>query len=434
MNKLYFETADILERALSKERNLRTLVYNSHFKNKKLLLRLCCETLKYRPYLEKVLNATGVRKILNLAGINGNRSLALVLLYEFLLGRSFAKVGDPLKSIILSVEKEIRLQESHLSEVGETPESVKIESVSNIIPRYARINSVLTSPELAIEELENLGWTVGKIKRHASMKRFKKKVREMELQTIYKDPHIDNLLIFRPGTDLHENPLVLDGRLVLQDKASCLSAFLLNPTPSSVVFDVCAAPGMKTSHLSALMENRGKIYAFDRDRNRAAELENTIHRLGVSIAQAIHMDFLKVDVYEKKFAKVKFAIVDPPCSGSGMAKRLDFMESVENVDERRLKSLSNLQSMILKHALKLPNLERLVYSTCSIHEAENEKVVAEAISDPVISGRFELVHAFPEWKHRGLSSTYEFGEKCLRADPQTDLTNGFFVALFQARK
>jgi hypothetical protein len=62
--------------------------------------------------LEKVLNATGVRKILNLAGINGNRSLALVLLYEFLLGRSFAKVGDPLKSTILSVEKEIRLQVS----------------------------------------------------------------------------------------------------------------------------------------------------------------------------------------------------------------------------------------------------------------------------------------------------------------------------------
>lgn len=71
-----------------------------------------------------------------------------------------------------------------------------------------------------------------------------------------------------------------------------------------------------------------------------------------------------------------------------------------------------------------------VYSTCSIYEEENEKVVNEALSE--FGDRFELVDPLPEWKKNGVGD-YSFSSKCLRADSTVNLTNGFFVALFQAK-
>ncbi len=87
-----------------------------------------------------------------------------------------------------------------------------------------------------------------------------------------------------------------------------------------------------------------------------------------------------------------------------------------------------IQAMILKHAMRLPRLKRVVYSTCSMFEIENEMVIDEVLQ--VVGNNFQLVDALPEWKHRGRKD-YVFGHKCLRANPEKDLTNGFFVAVFE---
>ena len=60
-----------------------------------------------------------------------------------------------------------------------------------------------------------------------------------------------------------------------------------------------------------------------------------------------------------------------------------------------------MQVKALQHALKLPKLQRLVYSTCSVHEQENELVV-KAVLDQAEELGFELVDPFPSWKRRGL--------------------------------
>ncbi|VDK76581.1 unnamed protein product, partial [Cylicostephanus goldi] len=216
--------------------------------------------------------------------------------------------------------------------------------------------------------------------------------------------------------------------IILQDKASCLPAFLLSPPPNSHVFDTCAAPGMKTSHVAAILQGTGwvadddalnlffiaskffrKVWAMDRSEERVEVMNQILGECGVENASVFHGDFLKTDVSDKKFSKVKYAIVDPPCSGSGMVKRLDELTG-GNAEKGRLEKLRNLQAMLLKHALKFPNLQRAVYSTCSVHEEENEQVVDEVLLDTYVRQHFRLASSvLPSWTYRGLD-TYEFGK------------------------
>ncbi|KHN87047.1 Putative methyltransferase NSUN5 [Toxocara canis] len=434
MDSLYYESAAVVKRVLNKEKSIRSLVYASSYKNKKQLLRLCCETIRHRNFFDGLLECKHIRALLKNDALN-DYCLLYVLLYEFLFGKGLHSVGKRLASPVLALTKVIHQQSQKLTEAGRGVKQDVNESGSEwVVPRYARVNTLKWSFEKAVKELEDNEWIVNKMEDGTNMEVYRRLVEDMQSNQVYIDPHVENLLIFRKDADLHDYWMITKGYLLLQDKASCLPALLLKLKPHSQAFDVCAAPGMKTSHLAALLSNTGKVWAMDRSPERVQTLRVMLQNAGVSNASILCGDFLCADVFDEKFAEVRYALVDPPCSGSGMVKRLDrFIDGSNNVNERRLRALSNLQAMILKHALKLPNLRRLVYSTCSIHTQENEAVIEEVLNDEHISEAFQLVHAMPSWTHRG-DTKYEFASKCLRASPPTDLTNGFFVAVFKKRK
>ncbi|TRY92370.1 hypothetical protein DNTS_012358 [Danionella cerebrum] len=416
---LYMKAAEILEKVEQKRGAVKTLVYDSKFPNIKQLFALVCETQKYSSVLQEIIESTKILKDTKL-----RIHLAKVLVYDLLIGRG-VKCGGAWKSLMMKHRSRLEAALARIkikrkvSRNQDLLPSSSQQNQNNTIPRYVRVNTLKTNLEDVIDYLKREGFSYqGKASRLEDLDRLSGKM-------FLCDLHLKDLLVFCGKTDFHEHFLYKAGHIILQDKASCLPAFLLNPPPGSHVIDACAAPGNKTSHLAATMNNKGKLFAFDLDAKRLSTMSTLLLRAGVTCHQLANQDFLTVDPQSSEYKEVKYILLDPSCSGSGMVCLQDESSGAPS-DPERLQALAAFQLRCLNHALQFPRLEQLVYSTCSIHAQENEDVVTFCLQQ---NPEFRLVHLLPEWPERG----HEPLTHCLRASTVMTRTHGFFVALLERR-
>eukprot|EP01155_Anaeramoeba_flamelloides_P001397 Anaeramoba_flamelloidesa1055038_30.p1 GENE.a1055038_30~~a1055038_30.p1 ORF type:complete len:428 (+),score=111.28 a1055038_30:378-1661(+) len=241
-------------------------------------------------------------------------------------------------------------------------------------------------------------------------------VPEVNTKTFYRDPMIPSLLVLPPTIDLHSHYLVKQFLMIAQNKASCFPPLILSGMDGELI-DATSAPGNKTIQLAGLCPNQ-KVYAFEKDFKRGKLLKQRVKQSKATNVEIRVMDFLASN--PKEFPKVSGILVDPSCSGSGVhGKKWEFTEE-------RIMRLSAFQHKILCHALKFPNVKKVVYSTCSIRKEENEDVVAKTLEASHVKGVFKLKRALKNWKRRGI----EPYQKCVRCS-HDDLTIGFFVACFE---
>lgn len=116
--------------------------------------------------------------------------------------------------------------------------------------------------------------------------------------------------------------------------------------------------------------------------------------------------------------QIQAILLDPSCSGSGTASaRLDHLlpssapgRTADFTETERLNKHVAFQKKALAHALSFPEVERIVYSTCSVNQIENEDVVKSVLPLAATCG-FELGTPFPKWQRRGLP-VFEGGKHC----------------------
>ena len=230
--------------------------------------------------------------------------------------------------------------------------------------------------------------------------------------------HDDRFFFVDKTSHLLNSELFNEGNFSIQDPAGGLVVKLLDPQKDETIVDACAAPGGKSSFIAQIMENSGKILAFDSNMNRLRKFAKGMSRLKVDNVDAQMMDMTTAEI-----AKADKVLLDVPCTGTGvMSKRADL---------RWRRTIKSLYEMVQIQRDLLVNISQyvnkggvIVYSTCSLEHEENWQVVNHFLqtnSDWQVESAEKFV---PKEFVDGQGALYTF-------PPQNGIDGGFAVRLIR---
>lgn len=349
-------------------------------------------------YMDKVPDSAAVNESVKLAkkmarGLDG---FVNGVLRNFLRNRDSFSIDElatsDVERLAFIYNQPLWLLEHWLAIYGEE-KTLGLCSWFNERPRLtARINTLKTSISDAMATLTKVGWQAeptGKLP-----------------EAIYINSHHGSL---------DSSALVKEGLLTFTDEASMAVAYVVDPKPGDYILDCCAAPGGKTMHMAARMQNKGHIVADDIHEHKLGLMADNAKRLGVTNAEFKLQDATALPTeWAERFDRV---LVDAPCSGLGILQRKLDMRWHKTAES--LKTLPTLQLQILEEAANtVKSGGVLVYSTCTINEAENEDVVNKFLA---LHSDFVLVDAAPYLP-------FPVTGPMVTLWPQKDEMDGFFIA------
>ena len=272
-----------------------------------------------------------------------------------------------------------------------------LEGSVNPPPTYIRVNTLAATEQAIVEKLEAEGVKLEK----AEPLKFTYKIREM------KKP-LNTFVSYK------------EGLFYIQDKASCFTAQAANPKPGNMVFDVCAAPGAKTTFLAQLMHNEGNINSVDFSNRRLKVWRKETARMGVKIAEPLIADACAPLPFN---IQADLVVLDPPCTSTGV-----FAKQPSAKWRLRPKSVEKMAAiqwkMINSCAEKVAAGGALTYSTCSITVEENEMIIERFLK---WHPEFTLTEITPKMGLSGMRGL----TMCQRLYPHIHQCNGFFIAKLQ---
>lgn len=230
------------------------------------------------------------------------------------------------------------------------------------------------------------------------------------------------LVAFKSEVPLGATPEYLAGHYIIQGANSMLPVLNLDIQEGMRVVDLCAAPGGKSTHIGAVLNNTGILYSNDVCKERMSSLKSNISRMGIQNSIITNMDALLFNV-----GKVDRVLLDAPCSGTGVISKDPSVKTSKSQED--IKKTVKLQQRLILHAFDMLKPGGvMVYSTCSVLVEENEGVVdylisqrsnAKILSPDISVGREGFVNFRGENFKGGM-------DKARRIYPHVHNMDGFF--------
>lgn len=274
------------------------------------------------------------------------------------------------------------------------------------LPKVIRINTLKISREFFLKIANKYNW----------------KLRSLKISPIAFT------VLSEGNKNIDDAPEYKRGFFYIQQLASMLPVFTLNPKPGEKILDIGAAPGSKTTQIAQLMKNEGQILANDISEERIEILKENCRRLGVKIAKFYLGDgSLLGNKYPKTFDGV---LIDGPCSCEGTIRYKPHKLIEWNFSQ--LRRLAKIQKRLLESGFKaLKTGGILVYSTCTYGPEENEAVVDYLLKKyrtaNIIPVKFKsLKTRFGRLRWKNLKFDRRL-VKAVRILPQDIDSTGFFI-------
>lgn len=256
--------------------------------------------------------------------------------------------------------------------------------------------------------------------------------RGVNLQPIGKWTKV-GLQIFDSQVPIGATPEYLAGQYILQAASSFLPVMALDPQENERVLDMAAAPGGKTTYISALMKNTGCVFANDANKARTKSLVANIQRLGCRNTIVCNYDAREFPKVIGGFDRI---LLDAPCSGTGVIAKDEGVKV--NRNEKDFIQIPHLQKQLLLSAIDSVDAHSktggvIVYSTCSVAVDENEAVVDYALRKRpnvklVETGLQIGKEGFTSFRGKHFNNSLSMTR---RYYPHTYNVDGFFVAKFK---
>ncbi len=218
------------------------------------------------------------------------------------------------------------------------------------------------------------------------------------------------------------------GWFEVQDEGSQIVSELVSPNEGDQILDFCAGGGGKTLAMSASMQNKGQIHAYDVDRQRLHPIIERLKRAGTRNVQ-VHDNLAALAGLAGRIDRV---LIDAPCTGTGTWRR--WPETKWRLTEKNVEERASQQDAVLNQAADYVRPGGvLIYVTCSILPQENEDRISAFLAahddfEPVNAMEIYAA-AFPQAATKALTRD----GNSLTLTPALTGTDGFFFAMLKKR-